>query len=264
MFNKKAPQEKKPVPVFPSKQWWIDNTISLAVAAFLVFSIRSTFLEAFKIPSGSMIPTLYIGDFIFVNKMAYQFNIPLTEYLFNHPITLFKRGEPKKGDIFVFLYPEDPSLHFIKRIVGTPGDIIELKNRNLYINGKALDLKPLTPEQIVSITNNLKDSKYSPLNITGYTENLNGVEHAIFHDSNQNREEHHTFGPFTVPPESVFAMGDNRDNSNDSRFWGIVPYENIRGKALMIWLSACIPALYQCDVEGWGSFHPERIGTLLK
>src|SRR3954464_14129191 len=108
------------------KQWIIENVTSLGLALLLVFMVRSSIIEAFKIPSGSMIPTLLVGDHIFVNKFAYGFKIPFTEWLASEPVYLVKRSPPQRGDIVVFKYPKDESLYYIKRIIGTPGDTVEL------------------------------------------------------------------------------------------------------------------------------------------
>src|SRR4051812_14082076 len=113
------------------KQWIIENVTSLGLAVLLVFMIRSSIVEAFKIPSGSMIPTLLIGDHIFVNKFAYGLKIPFSDLVTDHPIYVVKRDPPKRGDIIVFIYPKDESLYYIKRVVGVPGDTVEMRNKIL-------------------------------------------------------------------------------------------------------------------------------------
>src|SRR3954462_3835716 len=116
------------------KQWIIENLTSLGLALLIVFMIRSSVVEAFKIPSGSMIPTLLIGDHIFVNKFAYGFKIPFSDLVTDHPIYVVKRDPPKRGDIIVFIYPKDESFYYIKRVIGVPGDKIEVKNKHILIN----------------------------------------------------------------------------------------------------------------------------------
>src|SRR6476660_6467164 len=116
------------------KQWIIENVTSLGLALLLVFMIRSSIIEAFKIPSGSMIPTLLIGDHIFVNKFAYGFKVPFSDLVTDHPVYVLKRDPPKRGDIIVFMYPKDESFYYIKRVIGTAGDTIELRNKVLFVN----------------------------------------------------------------------------------------------------------------------------------
>src|SRR3954466_569218 len=114
------------------KRWIVENVTSLGLALLLVFMIRSSVVEAFKIPSGSMIPTLLIGDHIFVNKFAYGFKVPFSDWFTDHPVYIVKRDPPKHGDIIVFLFPKDENFYYIKRVIGVPGDKIELKNKILY------------------------------------------------------------------------------------------------------------------------------------
>ncbi len=157
-------------------------------------------VQAFKIPSGSMIPTLLIGDHILVNKFIYGVRIPFTE------IKLIPVSQPERRDIIVFRFPEDESKDFIKRVVGIPDDIIEIKNKVLYINGKA---------QQDEIYVNKEDGEAIPFIV-------------------QTRDN---FGPVTVPKDSYFVMGDNRDHSLDSRFWGFVHDTKLRGEAFIIYWS---------------------------
>ena len=174
-------------------------------ALVLALIIRTFVIQAFKIPSASMEDTLLIGDHLLVTKFIYGVHIPLTEK------TLFRFRPPKRDEIFVFRYPLDPSRDFIKRCVGIPGDIIELRNKNLYRNGQQVD-EPYVVHKNSAEKINLSDQY------------LTDAEKLIFN-----------YGPITVPANCFFAMGDNRDNSSDSRFWGFVPYENLRGKPLLIY-----------------------------
>jgi signal peptidase I len=172
---------------------------AIVIAVVIAFFIRTFVVQAYKIPSGSMKPTLQIGDHILVSKFNYGVKIP---FLRN---TLIPVGTPKRGDIIVFIYPEDRSKDFIKRLVGLPGDTIEIRDKNILVNGQ-------------------------PWNDT------HGVhsDSLIIPGSVQPRDN---FGPVTVPADSIFAMGDNRDESYDSRFWGFVKEKDILGKALVIYWS---------------------------
>src|SRR4051812_1897121 len=154
------------------KQWIIENVTSLGLALLIVFMIRSSVVEAFKIPSGSMIPTLLIGDHIFVNKLAYGIKVPFSDMFTDHPIYLIKRDPPKRGDIVVFLFPKDESYYYIKRVIGVPGDKVELKNKVLYINDQVAERQPLPVPQQEEILKSLDDPKYSPRNIEVFHEQL--------------------------------------------------------------------------------------------
>jgi signal peptidase I len=239
------------------KKWIIENVTSLGLALLIVFMIRSSVVEAFKIPSGSMIPTLLIGDHIFVNKFAYGFKIPFSDLVTSRPIYLIDRNGPKRGDIVVFKYPKDESFYYIKRVVGVPGDTIEMRNKTLYVNGNQISRKPLSGEVADKIFQSLDDPKYSANHLDLFTEQLDQGEHLMMVDKNNFMGE--SYSPITVPADSFFVMGDNRDFSNDSRFWGFVPMQNIKGRAFVIWLSIWINFS-----ESQFSFRPDRIGTMLK
>jgi signal peptidase I len=240
-------------------RWIIENIISLGLALLIVFMIRSSIVEAFKIPSGSMIPTLLTGDHIFVNKFAYGLKIPFSDIFSDHPTFVVKRDPPKRGDIIVFKYPKDERVYFIKRVIGTPGDTIEIKNKTLYINQQAVQRVPFEAKNTDKIYKSFDDPKYSPANLDLFTEHLDPAntsnDHLVMLDK-QNVGD--AFGPVTVPPEQLFVMGDNRDFSNDSRFWGFVPMNNVKGRAMVIWLS-----LWVNISNGQFIFRPERIGTVL-
>ena len=165
---------------------------AIVIAVVLALFIRTFVVQAFKIPSGSMKPTLLVGDHILVNKFIYGIKIPFTDK------TLIKLGEPKREDVVVFKYPLDPKKDYIKRVIGLPGDKVELVNKVLFINGKVID----DPHASYSLYGNLRN-----------------------------------FGPVTVPAHHLFVMGDNRDESSDSRVWGFVPYANLKGKAFLIYWS---------------------------
>jgi signal peptidase I len=187
---------------------------AIIVAMLLAFAIRVFVVQAFKIPSGSMIPTLMIGDHILVSKLSYGFQWPTDCTLqWNFPpvncytsTTVIEFGKPQRGDIIVFRFPEDEEKDFIKRIVGTPGDTVQLRNKVVLVNGQPLDDKTFTQR----IDPGIIDGTINPRD---------------------------NFGPVTVPEDSYFVMGDNRDQSLDSRFWGYVREEKIRGKAFRIYWS---------------------------
>ena len=173
---------------------------ALAVALVLAFVIRTFVVQAFKIPSGSMLDTLLIGDHLLVNKFLYGTHIPFTDKV------VLPLEEPQRGDVIVFEFPEDTTKDFIKRIIGVPGDVVEMKDKVLTRNGETL------------------------------------VEPYIKHTDSGLQQRRDNFGPITVPAGKYFVMGDNRDESYDSRFWGFVDKDKIRGKAWMIYWSWDGPA----------------------
>lgn len=188
----------------------------------VVLLVRSFVVEPFRIPSGSMMPTLLVGDFILVNKFAYGLRLPVLNS------KILDTGEPQRGDVIVFRYPENPRVDYIKRVVGVPGDHILYRNKVLYING----------EQATQSYLSTYIGEGSGQTMTGARrlgEDLLGVKHDILIMPGRN-----VFGgdfEFVVPEGQYFAMGDNRDNSRDSRAWGTVPEKNLVGKAFLIWMS---------------------------
>jgi signal peptidase I len=219
-----------------AQPWWLDWTAGLFPVILVVFLLRSFLFEPFKIPSGSMVPTLLVGDLILVNKYHYGIRLPVLnrKIVANH--------DPQRGDVMVFRYPVDPRIDYIKRVVGVPGDEIRYDHQQLTINGQ--------PVQTVAQGEYYDEDslRYASL----FTEKLGAVEHRIL----VNPQQPSFFGGLpksfpmadhchysaevmtcTVPPGHYFMMGDNRDNSQDSRFWGFVPDENIVGKAFFIWMN---------------------------
>ena len=201
------------------------NIEALAFAILLALIIRTFVFQPFKIPSGSMIPTLLVGDHLLVNKFIYGTRIPFTD------IEIFPIEKIKRGDVIVFTYPNnerDPSkngLYYIKRVVGLPGDEIDLNGRNLYINGGKV---PIEYEGTYADKRNSEQ-------FDEYREDLFGEEHTVIFRKGKENTNRGSYIPVTKVPEgSVFVMGDNRDNSQDSRFWGFVPIENIAGRAFII------------------------------
>jgi signal peptidase I len=206
----------------------------------LVFLFRSFLVEPFRIPSGSMIPSLLIGDFILVNKFTYGLRVPVLNR------KILDLGRPKHGDVMVFRFPGDPSQNFIKRVIGLPGDHVVYKDKKLYINGVLMEQRPLDDYSY----SEGRDSQGNDLQITStrMQENLDGVEHSILLSDGPDQMPK----DIVVPEHQYFVMGDNRDRSNDSRFWGTVPEQNIVGKAFLIWFS--------WDIQKGGPVSWSRIG----
>jgi len=193
-----------------------EYTEAIITALVLALVIRAYVIQAFKIPSGSMIPTLLIGDHILVNKFIYGTTIPFTDKR-----TLVLR-KPEKGDIIVFKFPENPKKDFIKRVIATEGDVVEERNKLIYLNGKAV-AEP-------------------------YAQHVDSLLRSGMNDPRDN------FGPVTVPKDKLFVMGDNRDQSYDSRYWGFVDLKAVLGKALIIYWS--------WDPDNMARFN--RIGRLIR
>ncbi|MBS3755900.1 MAG: signal peptidase I [Desulfobacterales bacterium] len=193
-----------------------ENIEAIVIAVLLALFIRAFVVQAFKIPSGSMEPTLQVGDHILVNKFIYGIRLPVTN------TTIIPVSEPEKGDIIVFEYPVEPDKDFIKRVVGVPGDTVTIKDKKVYVNGRRVDNYPVkhTEKGILSGSVNKRDN----------------------------------FGPVSVPENAYFVLGDNRDHSYDSRFWGFVREGAIKGEAFIIYWS------WDSDAFGvrWG-----RIGKVL-
>ncbi len=234
-----------------AEPWWIEYPKSFFPVILVVFLLRSFLVEPFKIPSGSMLPTLEVGDFILVNKFTYGIRIPILNW------KIANVNAPQRGEVMVFRYPENPSLDYIKRVIGVPGDKISYRNKRLTINGEEIKIRP--------------DGQYSYVE-TGlnfvvaqkFEETLDSHDHAIlmlpeipvvrladvrrfpYHGNCAYNETGFTC---TGPPGNYFMMGDNRDSSSDSRYWGFVPDENIVGKAFMVW---------------WNFDNLKRIGRLIK
>jgi signal peptidase I len=235
---------------------FLENVPSLVVAIFLILVIRSSAFEAFKIPSGSMIPTLLVGDYIFVNKMSYGIKVPFTEWIFERPWFITEPKAAQRGDIIVFKFPKDESIYYIKRVIGIPGDTIEVRNKVVFVNGSPVPRKALHSELEAKIRSEIDSRKY-PLDYLEIFE-----EHFYDHDFTMMVDESHyatsEFGPIQIPKDRYFVMGDNRDHSYDSRFWGFVPFHSIKGRAVVIWLSLWLDF---SNEEYY--FRPSRIGQSL-
>ncbi|NIM69838.1 MAG: signal peptidase I [Xanthomonadales bacterium] len=200
----------------------VEYSRSLFPVLLIVLLFRSFLFEPFKIPSGSMIPSLLIGDFIVVNKYAYGLRLPV---LNNKVVEV---GEPERGDVAVFRYPVDTNVNFIKRVVGLPGDTVTYRDKQLYLNGERV----ATRGTRAYTTSDVKCST-PRRDALRMTEQLGGVHHDIvLHEMARGRD-----GQWVVPEGHYFVMGDNRDRSNDSREWGFVPERNLVGRAVGIWLN---------------------------
>ncbi|PLX46848.1 MAG: signal peptidase I [Desulfobulbaceae bacterium] len=201
-----------------------EYTEAILIALILALFIRTFIVQAFKIPSGSMLPTLQIGDHILVSKFSYALKNPFTGNI------LVSFSEPERGDIIVFKYPVKHDVDYIKRVVGVAGDRIEIKDKKVYVNNELFEV-----EQAIYLDNSIMGAEKSP------RDNL---------------------GPITVPPLSVFVMGDNRDNSHDSRFWGFVDENEIRGKAFIIYWSWDIQHS-PLSLKRFQSIRWERLGNTI-
>ena len=223
-----------------AQPWWLDWTAGLFPVIIVVFVLRSFLFEPFKIPSGSMIPTLEIGDLILVNKFHYGVRLPVLNK------KVIPNNDPQRGDVMVFRYPVDPRVDFIKRVVGVPGDEVSYLNAELKVNGQ--------PVQTATLADAYDDE--SMRYMARFSERLGPVDHQI-----QRFKQVLPFNPMQVrdfpqkdlcrysvegfvckvPAGHYFMMGDNRDNSEDSRYWGFVPDENIVGKAFFVWMNFSNP-----------------------
>ena len=219
--------------------WWLDWTAGLFPVIIAVFFLRSFLFEPFKIPSGSMIPTLLVGDLILVNKFHYGLRLPVVN------VKLTEGTAPQRGDVMVFRYPPKPSVDYIKRVVGLPGDTVAYLNKRLTINGKPV-VTDTVPEffdedamrYFKQYEENLGDKKHRLLNDGDRPAFIPGADDFMGKAGCSYTVEGVTC---KVPEGHYFMMGDNRDNSMDSRYWGFVPDKNIVGKAFMVWMNFSSP-----------------------
>lgn len=218
----------------------VDYARSFFPVILLVFLIRSFVVEPFKIPSGSMLPTLRVGDFILVNKFAYGLRIPLLGW------ELTEGKSPQRGDIVVFQYPPNPSVDYIKRVVATPQDTLAFRGNDVVVN------KQVVPNKFVDWFS-YRNSHGSVQQAKLFLEHVDSHPYRVIYTPNQSGR--HISHAIRIPPEEYFVMGDNRDNSNDSRYWGTVPEENILGEAFLVWWSW----------DGWENAPRwQRLGTLIQ
>lgn len=225
--KRRAPGGKDP--------WWVEYGASFFPVILIVFLLRSFIVEPFKIPSGSMIPTLQVGDFILVNKYTYGIRLPIIDK------KIIGINTPQRGDVMVFRYPEDPSVDFIKRVIGVPGDKVAYQNKRLTINGQPVETRRiddyLHPERLYysqQFVEKANASEYRVLNDQDAPAFIPDVSRFPYRE---NCLYNNSGVICTVPEGHYFMMGDNRDNSKDSRFWGFVADESVVGKAFFIWLN---------------------------
>jgi signal peptidase I len=223
-------EEKEPVVV--------EYARSFFPIVLIVFLLRSFLAEPFRIPSESMMPTLVIGDFLLVNKFTYGIRLPVINK------KIIELNSPQRGDIVVFRFPKDPAVDYIKRVIGLPGDKVSYYNKQLFINDAPISQVPLGIYQGFGQGQDMTGCLQQ-------MENLGSIEHNILIRSDAPTVE----GSYVIPAGNYFVMGDNRDNSNDSRYWGTVPEENLVGKAFFIWMN------WDWQNSGIGF---DRIGTVLK
>ena len=200
----------------------VEYARSLFPVFIVVLVLRSFIIEPFRIPSGSMYPTLEVGDFIAVSKFSYGVKLPVTQ------TTLIPISDPERGDVVVFAYPNDPAVDYIKRVIGLPGDEIAYIGRTFFVNGQAIQ----------QTANGRYIGTHSGSVMNGANEVIETMDnqhtYKILMDMNKNSRDMDTV---TVPEGHYFVVGDNRDHSNDSRFWGFVPQKNLKGKAFGIWMN---------------------------
>ncbi|VWC00914.1 signal peptidase I [Burkholderia lata] len=226
--------------------WWLEYTASFFPVILAVFVVRSFVVEPFKIPSGSMVPTLLVGDFILVNKFEYGLRLPVTN-------TKITQGSPlSRGDVVVFRYPKDESVDYIKRVIGLPGDTVAYQDKQLTINGQPVPEAPLPDffdderqNYAKQFEETIGNKKNAILNNPAVPPFVMGAYDYPFRDNCT----YNSRGVICkVPPGHYFMMGDNRDNSADSRYWGFVPDQNIVGRAFFIWMNFS-------DLKRIGSFN---------
>ncbi len=199
----------------------IDYARSFFPVLLIVFLLRSFLFEPFRIPSGSLEPTLLMGDFILVNKYDYGVRLPVVHQ------KIYGQATPQRGDIAVFRWPPNPSVDFIKRVIGLPGDHISYINKELYVNGQKI------PQTFLQ-KSLARDEDGTEKEVEERQEDLLGIKHLIYVDPTKSS---HDYQDIVVPAGMYFMMGDNRDDSADSRYWGFVPDKNIVGKAVLVWMS---------------------------
>ena len=205
---------------------------AIGTAVLIALFLRAFVVEAFKIPSGSKLPTVQVGDHIFVNKFIYGVRIPFTDFKIG---TTARR--PKRGEVIVFIYPKDPDKDFIKRIVGIEGDTVELRDGVVFVNDKPVDHKTVDGDCLYQDYDENAD-QWEERRCEAVNEHVGANDYTtIYNQGLVALGPSHSTRPFKVPDHSVWVMGDNRDNSHDSRFWGAVPEELIKGKAMVIWWS---------------------------
>ena len=237
----------------PQLPWLVDTAQQIFPVIAFVMVLRSFLYEPFQIPSGSMMPTLLVGDFILVEKFTYGLKDPVARNKF------WDVGAPERGDPVVFKYPPNPSLDYIKRVIGLPGDTVIYRNKQLFIKeacDKAEECKPLTAVGLKFESSGDAYHNFSPME--KFTEQLGEVNHQIYRTparinstSDYYQQPGTQANEWIVPEGQYFVLGDNRDNSLDGRFWGFVPDENLVGKAVAIWISFEFDRVPSSWIPGW-------------
>jgi signal peptidase I len=236
----KEPEATTPPSTTPESEkpgtFSFENLKSLAILIVIVLAVRWSIASPYYVPTSSMEPTIKVGDRLLAWKLAYNFKIPFTD------MALLSWGSPKRGDIIVFKYPRDPDIDYVKRVVAVAGDQIQLMDDILYINGKPQSRVDHNQDRS-AIEDIVDEKEYKLL----YRENLEGLEHWVMQNKPEYRRSLRAWWPdvdgkpYTVPEGSVFCVGDNRDNSSDSRVWGEVPLSYVRGRALFVVWSIWTP-----------------------
>lgn len=198
---------------------WKDYVENILIAVFLAFVVRTFLITGYKVPTSSMSPTLVAGDFIFSYRLPYGLNIPFSE-------TKLWASSPSRGEVVVFTYPDQPRVHYVKRVIALPGDRVEIKNGQLSVNGE------MYTYESASDSNSIGDEASEFFEIK--KEKSANSEWLL---TLQKGAEGRSYGPLIVPPNELFLLGDNRDSSDDSRYWGTVPIQKVEGKVVLIWLS---------------------------
>jgi len=218
----------------------IKSSLPLVYLILALFALRWTVVEPYVVPTGSMEPTLKPGDRLYALKCAYDVRFPFTNWI------IFKTGDVKRGDVILFQAPKNPKVTYVKRAIGLPGDKIKVIDGTLFVNGNPMQ-KTVAPNQ--SLMRDLEQGKHRTL----FIEDLTGVRHYMTLYDFLRHPEIRNFPEIEIPEGHLFAVGDNRDNSHDSRAWGFVPYQNLKGRAMFIWFSSW----------NW-IMRPQRIGTIIQ
>ena len=244
------------------REKFIKETKSITLIVFFVLLFRSVFFEPFRIPTGSMIPTLLIGDFILVNKLSYGLKVPFSDWevpflgISGDPVYLLGESKPKKGDVIVFKFPKDRATNYIKRVVAVSGDTLEIVDKELYVNGKKVVTTNLEGSDSAKEILDDMDDRFKRYDLDLYTSKTGEKKHVI--QFNKNDPTNSYYPKTTVPEGKYFVMGDNRDFSYDSRVWGYVDHKYIKGRAIFVWFSMILP------FENPFKFRPWRIGNKIE
>lgn len=237
--NKEALADSENTEVDVPDPYIVDTAKQIFPVIGFVLVLRSFIYEPFQIPSGSMMPTLLVGDFILVEKFAYGLKDPVVRHKFT------ETGKPERGDVVVFKYPEDTRIDYIKRVIGLPGDTVEYRNKQVYIKPACNDGRDCQPAYAVPLEFvNRSEFVQDMVALERMTESLGEIDHDILRNpsrralpSRYHQQPGTRLGQWIVPEDSYFVLGDNRDNSTDSRYWGFVKDEHLVGKAVAIWVS---------------------------